>query len=271
MAKPRLRVHILLNKGKKGISLHRLPKMLADIQKFLDSLSEDTVGRSPDWTGLHFRSTASVEYTAESAEVIDLDRVKDFDECLKGVVRSKPDPKIRRSTLLQYARIAEPFGEETVSFGIGSDLDLETSRPDVRLEWFDFNKAEAANLAATGQALIKSHGGFQGVVHSLFLGSSPPHFQLRELSTGDLIRCEYDDSRYQEIIEALEKPRAVIHVYGVILTDLVNRRIQRVQVSRLDVARYLTLADLDRFIGCAPELFGPGELQHFVDESRGRG
>jgi len=271
MTEQKIRVHVLLNKGKRGISLHKLPRILADIQAFLDSLSQDTVGRGGDWIGIQFRSTSSMEYTAESVAAVEPHRVKDFDGCLKGVIQSKPDPKLSRSTLQRYAKITEPLIEETVSFGIESEVTPEGSAPQSVVEWLDLNKEEAIHLAGQGQSLVKSHGAVQGIVHSVFLGSTPPHFQLRELSTGNLIKCEYDESKYQELVNALETPRAVVHVYGLIFTDLLNRNIQRLQVSRIDIARILTPADLERFIGCAPELMDPENLQDYIDESRGRG
>ncbi|MGI8960359.1 MAG: hypothetical protein ACR2IV_11480 [Bryobacteraceae bacterium] len=269
MAEPRLRVRVLLNKGKKGVSLHRLPRILSDIQKFLDSLSEDTVGKSGDWMGLEFRSTESVEYTAESVDVVEQERIRDFDECLKSVVRSQPNPKIRPSTLQQYFQIAQSSIEETVSFGVGSELEPDSPTLAGELEWLDLNRGGAANLGV-GQSLVRSHGGLQGFIQSLFLGPESPHFYLKELSIGERIPCEYDESKYPEIVEALKRPRAIIHVYGIILTDLAERKIRKMHVSHIDVAPSLTLADLDRFIGSAPEMIDPDGLQAFIDESRGR-
>lgn len=274
----RLSVQVLLNKGREGISLHRLPRLLSEIQKFLDSLTEDTVGQRTEWLGFEFYNS-SLGYTARSEIEVAKEQAEDFQLCLKGVINRSPDPKLRDSTLAQYANIAEPISDEdTVSFGIptaGAAAEESEEIAGDRVEWLDFDKASALSLVSGIQLEVKSIGGVQGVVHSLYLGSKPPHFQLRELSTTVLIKCEYDESKHQEIVHAIERPNAVIIVHGLIHTNLKTRKISKIEVSRIEPAATLSGDELQKLIGSfQARLQGQidePDLQGIINRMRGRG
>jgi hypothetical protein len=265
MPEKKLRLRVLINKGQHTISLHKLPKILTDIQKFLDSLSEDTIGRKGDWVGLEFKSTNSIEYAAEKIDPVEEDRINDFNACLRGVVGGKPDPKLRQSTLAQYAQIVEPGSEETVAFGLGDEQGAQQAIP---IEWLSVSPEITAGLA-TEASIVRSIGSVQGVMHSLYLGTS--HFYLRELSSQNLVKCEYDKSKYHEIVEALETQNAVLHVYGTILTDLADRKIRSLSVSHIEVASVLSLTDLNKFIGSTAGIINTDDLQGLIDRNRNRG
>src|SRR5260370_17738515 len=93
-----------------------------------------------------------------------------------------------------------------------------------------------------------SHGGIQGVIHSVFFGASPAYFQLRELSTGELMKCAYSSRKqYDELAVVLKQQNAVVHVYGTIKTDLINRQIEELRVDKMELADTFSKEDFDRF------------------------
>jgi hypothetical protein len=278
MAKP-LRVLVELH-GKGGVSLHRLPQLLANIQQFLDMLAADThAGEGSDWTGLDFHG-AEPSYTAATVEHVAEDKAGDFYRAFRAIVKNRPDERVRYATLAQFAQIAESLEpNERVEFGLVEEEPEEikaagsakvTHPPD--LEWLRVTKetAATATIANETQALVKAYGSVQGIIHSLFLRSRPPYFHLRELSTGNLVRCIYEQSQYQEIVQALTEENAVLHVFGLSHTDLTSRKLIDLRVDKIEVSHKLTLEALEHFIGSAPELLGDTPLQKFLDESRGR-
>jgi butyrate kinase len=126
-------------------------------------------------------------------------------------------------------------------------------------------------IASEVQTVVRSHGGIQGVIHSVFFGASPAHFQLRELSTGELVKCVYSSRKqYDELANVLKQQNVVIHVYGTISTDCVNRQIEEMRVEKIVLADSFSKEDFDRFIGCAPGILGDQGLQDFIDYVRGR-
>jgi hypothetical protein len=269
----KLRVRVLLNKGRQGISLHKLPKMLTDIQQFLDMLSEDVeIGTNKDWFGFEF-SNSSLGYVAVKNDPVEDHQAKTFNETFKAISERRPTDRVRRSTSAQYARIADPIDpDETVNFGLEEvpSGQPETQQPEV--QWLELTKEQAFLIAREAQAKVGAFGAIQGVLHSLYLGAHPPHFHLRELSSGDLVDCFYDrEKHYGEIVSALKKENAVLHVYGYTVTDLPNRRIEQMRITRIEVAEVLSPDDFDKFFGCAPGITGELDLQEFIKRSRGRG
>jgi len=274
-----LRVRVELH-GNDGVSLHRLPQLLANIQQFLDMLAADTyAGEGSDWTGLNFHG-AVLSYTAATVESVPDDKAADFYRAFRSIVKQKPDTRIRYATLAQYAQIAESLeSTERVEFGLEQEEPEDitvagsakvTHTPAV--EWLQLTKetAATATLSNEAQALVRAYGSVQGIVHSLFIGSRSRHFMLREMSTGDLVKCTYEQSQYQEIIQALMLENAVLHVFGITRTDIASSKFIDMNVDKIEISHRLTPGDLEKFIGCAPELLADTPLQTFLDRSRSR-
>jgi hypothetical protein len=272
-----LRVQVELH-GNDGVSLHRLPQLLANIQQFLDMLAADThAGEGSDWTGLDFHG-AVLSYTAATVESVPDDKAADFCRAFRSIVKQRPDTRIRYATLAQYAQIAESLeSAERVEFGLEEPENITvagsakvTHTPAV--EWLQLTKERAATatLSNEAQALVRAYGSVQGIMHSLFIGSRSRHFMLREMSTGDLVKCIYEQPQYQEIIQALMLENAVLHVFGITRTDLASSKFIDLNVDKIEISHRLTPEDLEKFIGCAPDLLGDTPLQTFLDRSRSR-
>jgi len=262
-----LRIPIILNKGRKGIPLQKLARISYELQQFLSLLGEDLqIGIGAGWLGTGFHE-GSFACTVEKVDPVEERKVKAFKQAFRNVAKRKPDARVRPSTIRQYTRIAEPMDlGELAEFGLPkSDADEQTD------EWCELTKQEALAIASDIQSIVRSHGAVQGVIHSVFFGASPAHFQLRELSTGELVKCVYSSRKqYDELAVVLKQQNAVVHVYGVIRTDLVNRQIEELRVDKIELADSFSQEDFDRFIGCAPGILGDQGLQDFIDYVRGR-
>ena len=218
------------------------------------------------WLGTEF-SNGSLMFTAEKVNPVEERKARAFKQAFRNVAQRRPDARVRPSTIRQYTKIAEPMDAgEAVEFGLPkSDAEEQTD------EWCELTKQQALLIASEVQGVIRSHGGVQGVIHSVFLGASPAHFQLRELSTGDLVKCVYSSRKqYEELAAVLKEQNAVVHVYGAIKTDIVNRQIEELRVEKIALADSFSKEDFNRFVGCAPEMLGDQSLQDFIVHVRGR-
>ena len=262
-----LRIPVLLNKGRKGIPFNKLARISYELQQFLALLGEDLqIAPGSGWIATGFYE-GSFGCTAEKIDPVEERKTRAFKQAFRNVAKRKPDARVRPSTVRQYTRIGEPLDlGELVEFGLPkSDADEATE------EWCELTKQEALLIASEVQSVVRSHGGVQGVIHSVFFGASPPHFQLRELSTGELVKCIYSSRKqYDQLAEVLKEENAVVHVYGVIKTDLVNRQIEELRVDRIEPAETFSKEDFDRFVGCAPAMLGDQSMQDFIDFVRGR-
>jgi hypothetical protein len=268
-----IRIKVMLNKGRSGISLHKLPKLLENIQQFLDMLSQDVIGGNSEWLGSDF-TNGSLVYTAERIDPVPEEKAKEFNDSFKGVASRTSKGRVRSATQSQYAKIANPIdADEVVRFGL-EEIEEENrsiTPEEAPFEWLELTKQDAALIAQAAQAKVAAYGSIQGIIHSVFFGAKPPHFQLRELSSGDLIHCIYTRDKYPEIAEALQEENAVLHVYGTTITDTVNREIEEMRVERIDVAGKFSKEDFEKFFGCAPGIKGELSIQEFIDRSRENG
>jgi hypothetical protein len=261
-----LRIPIVLNKGRKGIPLQKLARITYELQQFLGLLGEDLhIAMGAGWLGTGFYE-GSFGCTLEKVDPVEERKARAFKQAFRNVAIRKPDARVRPSTIRQYTRIAEPLD-------LGELLEFSLPKSEVAEdeEWCELTKQEALLIASEVQSAVRSHGGVQGVIHSVFFGASPPHFQLRELSTGELVKCVYSSRRqYEELANALKQQDAVVHVYGIIKTDIINRQIEELRVDRIEPAATFSKEDFDRLIGCAPGMLGDQSLQDFIDYVRGR-
>lgn len=261
-----LRIPVILNKGQRGIPLPKLARISHELQQFLALLGEDLhIDPGAGWLGTDFKN-GSLQFVAEKINPVEERKVKAFKQAFRNVVQRSPDARVRPSTVRQFAKIGEPMDQgEVAEFGLPSPENEEHE------EWCELTKQKALLIASEVQEIVRSHGGVQGVIHSVFFGASPAHFQLRELSTGDLVKCVYSSRKqYDELAEVLTHQNAVVHVYGIIRTDFVNRQIQELRVERIELADTFSKEDFERFVGSAPGMLGDKTLQEYIDSVRER-
>lgn len=285
-----LRIEIEIHKGIRGIPLEKLAQIVADLQRFLVMLSEDVgLGAEPGgWIGLDF-DNGSLAFIAEKTESVTSQQVVEFNAAFVSIVQRHPMPQVRRGTIYQYAKIADPIApEEVVTFklfapepekkpsrewptNLGEPARIGFLRAPTPLHHLQLTKSEAISLQADVQAKVRAYGALQGRIHSLFLGSRPAYFNLRELSTGSLIKCVYKADIYAQIASALQTRDAVLHVYGYTTTDLVERKMEEMEVSKVHVTPSVTSEEFNELFGSQPQFSGRLTTQEFINYARDRG
>jgi len=282
-----LRIKIEIHKGVRGVPLDKLTQIVGDVQRFLSMLSED-VGlgvRAESWIGLDF-ANGSLAFIAEKAEPATTSEVEEFNAAFVSIAEKRPLARLRRGTIAQYAKIADPIeAEEVVSFGLfkppSDDEEMDEPaeeggeyarhRPPAPLRQLQLTRSEAEAIQSEIQANVRAYGALQGRIHSLFLGSKPAYFNLRELSTGTLIKCVYKPAVYPEIASALQRRNAVLHVYGYTSTDLVERKLEEMEVAKVALAPTVTEDDFELLFGSHSRFTGKLTTQEFIDYARDRG
>lgn len=285
---PTLKVQIVINKGERGVPLNKLAQIVGDVQQFLLMISQDLnfEVKPKSWVGLDFEN-GSLLFTAEKTEDVSQQSIEEFNSTFTSISEKRPNAKLRRATVAQYAKIADPIDpEEAVSFGlyaatplIGNTQEesvsaeffqLITASAPVPLRWVDLTKAAALEIKSEIQGKVRAYGSLQGKIHSLFLGSQPAYFNLRELSSGTLIKCVYKPAVYTAIAAALQRMNAVLHVYGYTTTDLVDRKLEEMEVDRVDLAPFISDEDFANLFGADPSFTGRLTTQEFINFARGR-
>ena len=144
----------------------------------------------------------------------------------------------------------------------GCDLDMVASAIKVRLQSSPQPEPET-------DAPVITHGSVQGTIHEWHTGARPMFFKLRELSTGELVRCEHDQALYGRVHEATGTPNTVIHAYGQITWDRTTNAIINVEANAIDLAEPISEIEFERLLGSAPHFTGTMSTADYIDWLRG--
>lgn len=265
-----LRLRIELNKGGLGISMDKLAEITAETERFLRMIIED-VNRQlvGTWIAKDFENN-SVDFTAAYVGTITPEQAQQCRQALAYTMREDTEiehfsSKIRRATLLQYAKIAKPIApDEAVHFGL---FDIDNGEV---IERHVLSKERAVEIQQRLQLTdrIQYEGSAQGVIIALFKGNNP-HFRLRELYSEEWFPCYFSYNLYNKVIHALEHADNIIHVAGMILASRTERRPISMQVTRIENAEPYLEDDLEKFVGCAPHATGNLSTEEFIQLIRG--
>ena len=239
-----LRLRITLNKGKRGISLDKLEKVVEEMRKFLVSLGDDMELTEPaSWVGLDFHN-GSLALTSQYQPEVGPVKLERFNSAIVMLAKSEFPPSLRPSTSEHFFEVAsfldvDEIGEIAVFNEDDEPVPLEIT-------------PRTATLARFISVLPyrETIGSVQGKIHSLYKESKPhPHFMLRELSTDNLIKCQYEESEYPAIVKALEVKDQVLHVRGRIVTDTRGRSIHHLRVEHILLSDPYGIEDVEKFLG----------------------
>lgn len=270
MAKVKLRVE--LNKGRRGISLGKLAKITQETLHFLSMVYKDAElpGEPDKWLAVNFDNN-SVDFDCESFQDVDLVEVQRANRVLHVVMtndRTSDFAKraVRDGTRRQYSQIAsviEP--DERVTFKLFNNGDVDPH------ETHDLTTSVAYQIELQLPKTATYNGEIQGTIHSFFKEERPRRIRLRELSTNQLVDCEFDDELYHSMIAVLNEPRGIVFIEGEIHENLAREAVESVKARSFRLAPPFDEDKFNSLIGCAPNLTGELSTEEFVERLRENG
>jgi hypothetical protein len=263
---PLLRVKLILNEGGEGVPLSQLTDIAEEAEKFLRYLAQDagiSVQRG-EWLARNFRNR-SVRFDVERESAIPIDAIKEFNQKFEYVDRVKNEKRrlngeVQYRTLVQYTKIAKALGpHEKIGFGLYR-ADEEKPYRQVPL-----TKRDAEILAGFLAEEVTYRGSIHGVIHDL--GVEELWFHLRLAKSHNLVRCEFREHLYHDVIDACERRKALVYVHGIITARRVDRQIEKIKVDRIKVAPRLTEEHYQAFFGADPNYAGELNSETFVERN----
>lgn len=257
MAKPRIR--LVINKGRYGAPLGKIGLIQTQTDKFLRAISVDCgvpakpgerLGSEFENSSLMFDVSDQGAVDAGIAQVFErkMEVLADFDSGRDGL-----NGIIRESTALEYAKIGRLIDpDEEIGIEIFPHRGGMPKRRTITYQ-------KAQTLAEKVEAPIPVYGSVQGVIHAWVKGAAQPYVQIRELSTGELVKVGYSQVHYAQIAKAMEEKNAVFLVSGECPYDQIAHGILRMRQDRLSNTPNLTTFDFDALFGSFPE-FDQGDL-----------
>jgi hypothetical protein len=258
---------MVMNEGGEGVPLSQLTDIAEEAEKFLRYLAEDAgiSVRRGEWLARNFENR-SVRFDVEREAHISIEGAKEFNRKFEYVDRVKSERRslngeVRHRTLVQYARIANSLGpHEKVAFGLYRGDDPQPYR------YAPLTKREAEILSGFLAQEITYRGTIHGVIH--VLGVEDLWFQLRRTRTGGLVRCDFHQGLYHAVVEACERPHAVVYVHGRITARRVDRELIKLRADRIKVAPALSDERYRAFFGIDPDYTGELSSEDFIERGR---
>ncbi len=239
-----LKLQIELNKGKRGISLDKLERVVEEMRRFLASIGDDIELVEPaSWVGVDF-TNGSLGFVSEYTDAVAPQKLARFNDAIIALARSEFPQSVQRSTANQFFELASTLEQgETVALSVFDESDAPIP---IQISQETATLARRINVLPFRETI----GSIQGKIHSLYKESKPhPYFTLRELSTGNLIRCVYEINVYPAIIRALSVIDQVIHVRGAVMSDTRGHSIHHVKVNEILLADPYGYEDVEKFLG----------------------
>jgi hypothetical protein len=136
-------------------------------------------------------------------------------------------------------------------------------------DWKKVTYRKTAELRQLLDAPYNTAGTVQGLFHSWHQGADKPFFNVRELSTGNLIHCDYEPELYAKIHQAMEAPDTIVLVYGEMRWDRATSSIIALSVSDIEAVKPLTPHEFEKLVGIAPTFTGTMSTDEYISWLRG--
>jgi hypothetical protein len=262
----RLRLRLIFNPGRIGSPIDKLGEFSSQTERFLRSLALDLgiAIKKGQWLAQHF-TDGSVEFDVELAALVSDAEAERGREALAVITGEHPLDAYNRgfvgyTTVAEFARIGRSL-EPDEKFLVGIYSNGE-ERP---TDWREVNYRKAAEIKKLLDTPLTTYGSVQGTVHAWHTGTRPGFFQVRELSSGNLVRCVYRDDLHAKVHQATRVPSTIIHVYGKIQWDRSSNTIIDVEVKDLDIAEALSESDFERLFGSMTNFTGTMSTSDYID------
>jgi hypothetical protein len=135
-----------------------------------------------------------------------------------------------------------------------------------KADWASITKITTLNVDAVFNQEYNYDGALQGKLVTWYKESN--YFNLRELSSNDLIKCFYESEMYGSIYRLFEDKDAVVNLSGAIKAARSTGKIKEVRVHGAKAYPRLTDSEFDRLFGLFPDITGDISISDFINKMR---
>lgn len=263
-----LRVRFRLNPGRKGISLTKLSKQSENIELFLRSLASDLGedGSTQLWLATDFRNGSMIN-TAEYQAVVDVDRAVQLNVAMLALAKFKAldtvPSFVSPATLDRFASLRGAL-EDGETLGVAV-FDPDTGKAQ---RWQYVDKLKLTEISEAIETEVRYVGSIMGSTHEWNKGADKPYVIVRELTSGELVKCTYGDADYLKVSNLFARKTAIVIIEGAILFNRITGRTEVTAATGFDFAPEFPDAEFEAFFGCAPDLTGDLDTDEFISKGR---
>lgn len=267
---PNIRVRFKLNPGREGIAFSKLAKHAEGIENLLCSLAGD-IGLPPEqnqWLGKEFKN-GSVFSTAENQALVDAEQNARFNVALRELIKFRPKPNgelpssVSLQTLECFADLRAPLEiDETIGIGL---YDEGKTSP----KFYKVTKLNLESVAKAIDAETSYIGAVIGYTYEWTKGSKEPFIKIRDIASGELVKCSYEDSDYKKVAKLFEKKDALVIVSGHITFNRLTEKTEVTSANEFEFAPELNQSQYESFFGCAQGITGGVDSATYIRNLRG--
>lgn len=263
-----LKVRFKLNPGREGISLNKLSKQTENIELFLRSLALDLGidDASGLWRASNFKN-GSLIFTPEYQVNVPRNIALKFNEDIYNLTRFNPKEKNALhdnspATIERFSRLRENLDvDEKIGVGL---YDIDTQK----LKWKYLNRLQLEEIANSVEIETLYLGSIMGYTHEWNKGSDKPYINIREIATGDLVKCTYHDEDYQKVANLFQKKNSIVTIHGTVKLNRITNKYELMNATDFVIAPEFSNEDYDKFFGCAPDFTNGLSSAEFVSKGR---
>lgn len=264
-----LRIRFKLNPGREGIALGKLSKQTENIELFLRSLASDL--GVDDSTGMWLASkftNGSVFTTAEYQAIVEAQLAYDFNDDVLALVNYKPAKKplpsnISNVTVDRFARLRESLDpDENIGIGI---IDVENEK---KIKWNNVSRLHLEEIGDSVETESIYLGAIMGQTYEWNKGAAKPFLMIREITSGDLVKCIYRDDDYDKVAKLFQKKNSVVTVYGTVILNRLTGKSEVISSDGFEIAPEFSKEDYEKFFGCAPDLTDGLSAAEYIAKGR---
>ncbi len=257
------RIRIKIDRdGEKGISMSQLIEISDRLLSFIRSLCDycNIEFRKEDWIALRFQNR-SLDYNTINSNI---DVNSSFWMQARNVINLIDDSsnmaiKNINKPYKSLLDIADPISfNQKIRIGIfGNSSNKWSDSVNVKLDKnTQIRKIkEMKNFLPTKDFEEECYiGTIKGTLYSWQKEIDEPFIKVRELVTGKLISCYYDEQEYESIFKLFKNKESIALISGFMQIDVEDKKIVSIKIRRVDIAPEFEASDWDKFFGCAPQL-----------------
>lgn len=265
----RLRIRFKLNPGREGIALGKLSKQTESMEMFLRSLASDLgVQDAPNfWLASKFKN-GSLYSTAEYQAVVDAAMAASFNGSITALAKYKPQKNrlpeiISTATVEKFSNLRQSLdADENIGLGV---IDVENER---KIKWNYVNRLQLEEISNSIETETLYIGAIMGRTYEWNKGAEKPYLIIRELTSGDLVKCFYNDDDYDQVAKLFSKKTAVVIIDGTISFSRVTEKSEVIRADQFEFAPEFSDEDFEKFFGCAPDMTGQLSAADFIADGR---
>lgn len=266
-----LRVRFKLNPGRTGIVLTKLSKQTENIELFLRSLASD-LGEDDGanlWLAKDFKEGSFVD-TTEFQSVVDDDQVTRFNEAIQVLSKFKKDGTkclppdfVSPATIERFASLRANLDVDE-KIGIAT-FDIKTGKAK---RWSFVDRIQLEYIGQSIETEIEYIGSVMGSTHEWNKGAREPYIIIRDIATGDLVKCTYSDEDYGKVAKLFSEKSAIVVIEGLCKFNRITEKVEMTKAQDFGLAPNFSGNDFEQFFGCAPGLTGDLSTDEFIAKGR---